>query len=529
VRGGYQISYIEPDNASTIEGIIGNAPGSTNNATYTPSTYLDLAHMESVIPAPPTAQPMAAVPLTDRLQTISVYDPNFLTPYIQNMTLSVTRNIGSRLTVNIRYIGTLSRKMVTSFNLNTPNFLTNGLKEAFDAARYGDDSNPAAALLDKIFDPLRGSQSGAQFLRSTTSYPLLRSNLANGNYQFLATRINNIPQPYVASTTLTNGYLLRNAGLPENFIVTNPQFGAVNLRSNWGTANYNAMQAQVEMRPAAGFSFQLSYTWSKNLGNLGSAGYTDPRNLKGDYTVLDSDRRHALTSYGTYELPIGPKKRYFSKSEGFLARVLESWQANWIATLAGGNPINVTGQTTLFGVGIPDQVGPFPFDKMGVYWKDGSREGNYFANSLKIVDDPQGNKDGSRSGFGIVTSKDNLNGAYSMTAIADANGSIILQNALPGTRGSFGFNRFYGPLTWNLDMSINKSVKISESKSVSVRIDSTNIFNHPQPSGALNTASTRIYYASPPIATIDTTNPYFGTFATKVGSRVFQARIRFSF
>jgi len=525
LRGGYQLNYVQPDNAADLDNNIFTVPGLTSNATYTATTYLNLANMASVIPAPPTAKPMATVPLTDRTQTITVYDPNFVTPYIQNMTLSVTRNIGKKLTLDVRYIGTLSRKMPNSFNLNTPNFLTNGLKEAFDAARYGDDTNPATALLDQIFAPLRGTKSGASFLRTTTAYPGQKTNLANGNYSGIASWINSLQQAGVSNSA---GYLLRSAGLPENFIMTNPQFGTVNLRTNWGKSNYHSMQTQVTLRPTAGVSLQLSYTWSKNLGNLG-AGYTDPRDRAGDYTVLGSDRPHVLTSYGTYDLPIGPNKLFFGKASGFVARFLENWQANWIATVSSGTPINITtAASMLYGTGVPDQVGAFPFDKMGVYWEQGAREGNYFAKTLQVAKDPQTNPN-KATGFGLVTATDSLNAACTLMAAADANGNIILQNPLPGKRGSFGFNRFYGPGTWNVDMSISKSVKISESKSVSIRIDSTNLFNHPQVSGALNAASTRVYYASAPLTVLNSANTYLGTFATKVGQRVFQARIRLQF
>jgi hypothetical protein len=524
IRGGYQISYLEPNNATEIEQVIGNPPGSTSNTSYTPSSFLNLANLKNVIPVVATAKPLAPVPLTDRNQPIYGYDPNFKTPYIQNITLSVTRKIGSKFTVDARYIGTLSRKMVNDFNINTPNFLTNGLKEAFDAARYGDDTNPATKLLDQIFSAVRGANSGAKFMRTNAQ---VKTALANGNYSGLATTINSWVQPGTSGATSIRGYLLRSAGLPENFLVTNPQFNNVFLRTNWGKANYHAMQAQVTMRPTAGVSFQASYTWSKNLGNLGGA-YTDPRNRAADYTVLASDRPHEFSTYGSFDLPIGPNRTFFGKSSGFVARLLENWQLGWIANATSGTPINVTAFNMLYANGVPDQVGSFPFEQKGVNWADGARYGNYFANSLLMTDDPQKNLS-SKSGFGLVTTTDSLNTNCTLLAVKDASGNLILQNPLPGTRGTFGQNRFYGPGTWNIDMSMSKSVKIGEAKGISLRVDSTNIFNHPQPSGAFNSASTRIYFASAPIVNINTAGDYFGKFQTKVGNRVFQARIRFTF
>src|SRR6185436_2575934 len=55
--------------------------------------------------------------------------------------------VTSKLTLDMRYIGTLSRKLPGNIDLNAPNFLFNGLKEAFDAARRGAES----PLLDQMF------------------------------------------------------------------------------------------------------------------------------------------------------------------------------------------------------------------------------------------------------------------------------------------------------------------------------------------------------------------------------------------
>jgi len=171
----------------------------------------------------------------------------------------------------------------------------------------------------------------------------------------------------------------RRAGGPENIIVANPQFGTVNMYTNWGSANYHSMQAQVTMRPLAGFSLQTSCTRSKNPGLMGSA-YTDPLDRDADYTRLSSDRRHVFTSHGNYDLPLGPNRLLFGNSSGALTRLLENRQASWIVNVSSGSPANVTAANRLYGTGVPDLVGEFPWDKIGVYWEPGAREGHYFAN-----------------------------------------------------------------------------------------------------------------------------------------------------
>ena len=100
--------------------------------------YLNLAGLQRL---PPYFQVLGRIPfnlwqtrpITDGTQTATVYDPNVRNPYIQSLTMALTRQIGSSLTIDVRYIGTLSRKQIGTINLNANNWLSNGLKDAFDA------------------------------------------------------------------------------------------------------------------------------------------------------------------------------------------------------------------------------------------------------------------------------------------------------------------------------------------------------------------------------------------------------------
>src|SRR5262249_42509373 len=145
VRGGYQMTFQQGQvpNALTQENVV---PGSTYAGNYqgdSSVSYLDLTKVQSAIPVPVPIKPMQGVPLNDRQQQVYIPSATVHNPYAENITLSVTRSIRSNLTLDVRYIGTLGRKQWNvAFDTNVPNFLYNGLKEAFDAARRGDDSSP---------------------------------------------------------------------------------------------------------------------------------------------------------------------------------------------------------------------------------------------------------------------------------------------------------------------------------------------------------------------------------------------------
>ena len=52
---------------------------------------------------------------------------------------------------------------------------------------------------------------------------------------------------------------------------------------------------------------------------------------------------------------------------------------------------------------------------------------------------------------------------------------------MPGKSGTLGANTFQTRGVWTFDGNVSKSFRISESKSLQVRIDATNILNHPIP------------------------------------------------
>ena len=499
VRGGYQLQYIGGDDFSGIEGIIGNPPGSIFFAQYvgdTANPYLDLTKITgSTFPVKPPTLPVEQLLVTDRTQNITAYDQHYVNPYIQNLTLQITRNLASKLVLDVRYIGALTRKNSNTVDLNVSNFLTNGLKEAFDAARAGGES----ALLDRMFNGINiaGSgfgpvgttfngvlQTGALHLRAATQQSL-RNNLANGNYQALANTLyilnyntafqGNQSLPFIPSTV--QGEVLRRNGFPENFIRTNPQLNSASLRSNGAHSNYHSLQVQTTLRPIYGVSLEGSYTWSKDLG-VGTAGFTDPRNPAADYTLINTNRAHVFNSYGTFNLPIGPGKMLARNSSGLLARMIENWQTSWILNLSSGAPATITAQTMLYGRGTPDQVRPFDFNgSKGVRWgffpsASGQVNGSYFEpNAFKTVGDPQ-----------CASVAASIQSLCTLQAVADAKtGQVILQNPLPGTRGNMGLNTLEYAGTWRADMAIGKAFRIRENLRGTIRLDARNVFNHPQP------------------------------------------------
>src|SRR5262249_35636954 len=111
----------------------------------------------------------------------------------------------------------------------------------------------------------------------------------------------------------------------------------------------------------------------------------------------------------------------------------------------------------------------------------------------------------------------NLRTSCTLNAVADQTGKILLQNPLPGRRGTLGLRSIQGPGVWRFDANLSKSVKVGETKSVMFRIDALDVLNHPEP-------------ATP---VVDINNANFGLItgvnAKSTLHRQFQAQLRFSF
>src|SRR5262249_16114094 len=228
------------------------------------------------------------------------------------------------------------------------------------------------------------------------------------------------------------------------------------------SSNYHSLQSQLTMRPKHGVTAQATWTWSRATGVAPPTGdgggttetYRDFMNRHADYTVASFQRTHDLRGYATFELPFGPGRLVGSGSHGALARIIEGWQLGTILDFATGAPLNAITTTTINRSGTPDIVGAFPRNGH-VVWKATTRNpfGNYLCVRVTRVSDPGWAKPT------MVANNNNgpaqsLNSFCTNSAIVDANGNIILQNAAPGQLGTLGLNPIYGPGSWNFDANL---------------------------------------------------------------------------
>jgi len=136
-------------------------------------------------------------------------------------------------------------------------------------------------------------------------------------------------------------------------LVPYPQYGYLfNNFEGSGTAYYQSAQLQVEKRFTSGLAFLAGYTLSREYNNT-SSGFTsfianslNKYNQKQEWSPTSGAPPKVFKVSGTYELPIGPGKKFFS-NKGITGQILGGWQIGWILDYESGTAMGV-GQNLSF-------------------------------------------------------------------------------------------------------------------------------------------------------------------------------------
>ncbi len=613
IRGGYQQTFggaqaVRNNVPGGTEAEIANAPGAFISQTTTigdptfasilNTRAITLADVTALVPVRPNSLPGGAVPIYGRFAGgaggVNVYDPNYKTPYTQNLNFSITRQVTRTTSLNIQYIGTFARRQKGSINMNTPNVYNNPeLFQALTDARAGTctanatgyaanytskginpcDANGDPVLFDQLLAGLNlnvgvsgatgtGSfgfvgtnntasiyQTGAEQLRRSGTF---QANLANGDFLAVTNSLLGLTPTAaqgrqtapidpatggtiggVALVGLRNGcdriangasfvqqtITLNSSGIPtgvafnsgfnasnatplrcfsEDWLISNPQFGTTNYIANLGHNNYHSLQVGVSTRPINGITMDATWVWAKAM-NQPTTNYFDPSRQSLNFGA-QANNLHSLRTNGTIELPIGPNKLLFGNTSGIVARLLERWQTSFIANFATGTPASISPGTSHCYRATPsscrynvtaDWVQPTgQVEWNTVNANTGAITGSFYGNPAPFTGvtdpqclDPKITTPGDKMGTSLVTSSTGT-AVCNITALAQRNpdgstGKLLLVYSQPGQIGNSGNNNVVLFGRWSLDMNLSKSFRVSESKSVQLRFDATDVLNHP--------------------------------------------------
>jgi len=255
-----------------------------------------------------------------------------------------------------------------------------------------------------------------------------------------------------------------------------PYLALINYLSNFYGSTYHGLQTTFTGRNYHGLDFVAGYTFSHALDDLSSNWVAflpkDSANPLLDHASGDEDIRHRFTFSITYTLPEKKTK----------SQLLEGWQVNTIITLQSGQPWNVNDQSFDFsGTGeLADRWNffgnPSDFKSQGPNGLPFFALGASSACTAKALALDGGSP-------GLNTAALNLGGCY-------VNGNSMLLPPALGTFGTMGRNIFRDTGFHNVDLSVSKSFIFRERLKAQFRVETFNIFNHPNfanPNGGTST------------------------------------------
>jgi hypothetical protein len=257
-----------------------------------------------------------------------------------------------------------------------------------------------------------------------------------------------VPMAYLQEQLQPNGTVT-----PSPYLSGNPtlqqEIGQISGTESNGNQSYQALQATLLKRFSKGLEYSVAYTYSKCLTN--SSGYygswggqttptspywQDIYDQKAEWGPCYYDATHVLTSYATYDLPLGRGRTFGNDMNKALDAVVGGWQVNGILSLHTGFALTLSG---------PDASG---------------------TNSRGARPDCLAPPD-------VFGEQNSPSGGYQWFNPASYG------PAAPGTFGSCGVGTVRGPGLHTFDLSLSKFFAVTEHQKVEFRSEFINLTNTP--------------------------------------------------
>jgi hypothetical protein len=376
-------------------------------------------------------------------------------PELEMYNAGVERGITSNMTVAVNYVGNESHFIVNSGTTggNPRGYWTNELDPMY------------LATLGPVLD-------------STGTKPLLISPATPANVAILQSKIPSAPAPafFVAAAGVNSSATI------GQMLVHFPQYSGVS--DTWGNVSnfsYNSLQVTLQQRLSRGLTFNVNYTYAKNIGDDGTfrSGFAIPAGaISGggqswkmdriDRSWTADNQTHLLHAYGVYQLPFG--QGHIGNDSRAAQWLAGGWQFSSIYTYGSGNPIAVTTSGCMGSIGqcMPDLNNASPDytshnARINGPWGKGPN--GYQAGSLGKVQfiDP-----------GAFKAPENVSTASGCSPTSSCGSPQYLIGNAPRTRAY----DLTGPGNWDWDAGLRRTFPIHENLDFVFEADCVNVWNH---------------------------------------------------
>jgi Carboxypeptidase regulatory-like domain/TonB-dependent Receptor Plug Domain len=217
-------------------------------------------------------------------------------PTVYSFSIGMQHEIASGTTIDLAYVGSLARHLITSRDIN---FVPFGY--AFTAAAQ-DPNNFIGGVVPAV-EP-------------------------------------NLPPIYAAAGyNFSGAYALGHMAYTNAALVPYKGYGQISYLGWGGTSNYNSLQISVQRRFTKGLTAGAVYTWSKALTTSSNdEDFQNPVNALIDYRAADWDRTHVFAANYIYDLP-GPAKHFDGPK--WLSYITDNYQLSGVINVMTGTPVSL--------------------------------------------------------------------------------------------------------------------------------------------------------------------------------------------
>jgi Carboxypeptidase regulatory-like domain len=256
-------------------------------------------------------------------------------------------------------------------------------------------------------------------------------------------------------------------------VALEPNYGEVTAQETIANSNYNALETDLRYTGKRS-TFLLGYTYSKSIDQASNLGeQLNPLDLRGTRAISAFDMKHNFVASYQLSLPIDQLLRRSN-------RLTQGWSIAGTTRFSTGLPVTLydDSDNSLLGTlgnGINNNLLDTP---------------NYNGGPLEINTNPRKGKP-----------------AFNISAFSPE---------VLGHLGNASRRFFYGPGINNFDLTLNKTLPLTESKSLEFRLEAFNVFNHAQ-------------FYGPGAVDGEVNDPNFGRMVNAAAPRLVQlaAKLRF--
>jgi len=434
-------------------------------------------------PIPAFALPSSRSILDSSTIDFRTYDENLGTPYYNEWTLGIAREVGGHWAFEARYVGNrgvalrrfadynemnitakdpmTGQTFLNAFILAQRNLDCN--RRAGQGARF-DDASGAACLTP---NPLMAALIAGEPSRLRTRTPLISALERNQTGQFVHTLTQvESSAPSTGQARIRGGSFWGQvlAGrFPVNFFQANPFVATARAMINDGSSTYHALELEGRRRFAQSLSLQGNYTWGKALADfdgdsndLLNGERPSPVRFPG-YNRSEFMPRHQFNLNWVYELPFGSGKPYLDRP--VVRKLAGGWQLSGLLNLRSGLPGSIV-------------------SGVGTFVRNGMSGGNTVDLTQNLTAGQIRALTGRRDVPDGVLWFDPCLSDFLGGECADSRapkGLFTLPQ--PGQLGMLGQSIIFGPRRFLVDMSLMKRTRLAERKDFEFRWEVFNVFN----------------------------------------------------